>query len=146
MGSTSSSNRRRTRRRRTTGSARPSCKSSSPGSRPTTQGVGHWWFDAALGHKFLRNWAQAYRLGVHAATQATQDPAFCNLGIAATIQRDWATGRGARAPFGVPMPAGEGPTMGNFGQACVPLTGEDGSEVVWIPRVRPTRGRASRRP
>jgi hypothetical protein len=51
---------------------------------------------------------------------ATHHPAFCTLGIAATIQHDWATTRDARESFGVSMPAGEAPTIGNFGQASMP--------------------------
>jgi hypothetical protein len=111
--------------------------------------VGDWWYDAALAQKFRRNWTQAYRLGIHAAAHAArgeQDPAFWNLGIAATIQRDWATARDAWGSFGIELPPGEGPIMGNFGRACVRLAGADGSEVVWVQRLCPTRARVSNVP
>jgi hypothetical protein len=101
--------------------------------------VADWWYDAALAHKFLRDWAQAYRVGIHAAAHADrsgQDPAFWNLGIAATIQRDWATARDAWAGFGIKMPPGRGPINEDFGIACVRL---DTAEVVWVRRLCPTR-------
>ncbi|GAA2623166.1 hypothetical protein GCM10010399_63010 [Dactylosporangium fulvum] len=108
---------------------------------PDDPRAGGWWYDAALAQKFRRNWAEAYRLGIHAAAHAargTQDPAFWNLGIAATIQRDWATARDAWTGFGITLPPGDGPIDGDFGLACVRL---DGAEVVWIQRLCPTRGR-----
>lgn len=111
---------------------------------PTDPRVGNWWYDAALAQKFLRNWAQAYRLGVHAAEHAArgrQDPAFWNLGIAATIQRDWTTARQAWQGYGIDLPAGDRPITGNFGRALVRLAGADGSEVVWVQRLCPTRAR-----
>ncbi|GHF00083.1 hypothetical protein GCM10014715_65370 [Streptomyces spiralis] len=103
-----------------------------------------WWYDAALAYKFLRNWAKAYELGREAAARSPrgeQDPAFWNLGVAATIQRDWATARDAWEGFGIPMPEGEGEINGAFGPACVRLDTGGEREVVWIQRLCPTRGR-----
>ncbi|MFC0842620.1 tetratricopeptide repeat protein [Streptomyces noboritoensis] len=103
-----------------------------------------WWYDAALAYKFLRNWAKAYELGCQAAARAprgAQDPAFWNLGVAATIQRDWATARDAWEGFGIPLPQGEGEIHGSFGVACVRLDTGGEREVVWIQRLCPTRGR-----
>ncbi|MGW4907754.1 tetratricopeptide repeat protein [Streptomyces sp. NPDC004270] len=103
-----------------------------------------WWYDAALAHKFLRNWAKACALGREAAARAPRgegDPAFWNLGIAATIQGDWATARDAWAGFGIELPAGEGEIDGRFGAACVRLDTGGEREVVWIDRLCPTRGR-----
>jgi hypothetical protein len=103
--------------------------------------IGEWWYDAALAQKFLRNWSEAYRLGVHAAanaTRGTEDPAFWNLGIAATILREWATARDAWEGYGITLPPGEGPIEGNFGRACVRLAD---NEVVWVQRLCPTRAR-----
>ncbi|MDT0571251.1 tetratricopeptide repeat protein [Streptomyces sp. DSM 3412] len=103
-----------------------------------------WWYDAALGHKFLRNWDKAYELGVQAAARAPRgegDPAFWNLGIAATIRREWAVARDAWAGFGIEIPDGEGEIEGRFGHACVRLDTGGEREVVWIERLCPTRGR-----
>jgi hypothetical protein len=105
---------------------------------------GDWWYDAALAQKFLRNWPEAYRLGLFAAAVAPrgrQDPAFWNLGIAATILRDWVSARDAWEGFGITLPPGDGPIEGNFGRACVRLHGDNGSEVVWVQRLCPTRAR-----
>lgn len=103
-----------------------------------------WWYDAALAYKFLRNWAKAYELGCQAAARSPrgeQDPAFWNLGVAATIQRDWVTARDAWEGFGIPIPQGEGEINGSFGMACVRLDTGGQREVVWIQRLCPTRGR-----
>ncbi|WP_329395110.1 tetratricopeptide repeat protein [Streptomyces melanogenes] len=103
-----------------------------------------WWYDAALAYKFLRNWAKAYELGCQAAARSPrgeQDPAFWNLGVAATIQRDWVTARDAWEGFGIPIPQGEGEINGSFGMACVRLDTGGRREVVWIQRLCPTRGR-----
>ncbi len=111
---------------------------------PDDPRVGNWWYDAALAHKFLRDWPQAYRLGIQAAANADrgrQDPAFWNLGIAATILRDWVTARDAWEGYGIALPPGEGPIEGDFGRACVRLMCDGGSEVVWVHRLCPARAR-----
>lgn len=103
-----------------------------------------WWYDAALAHKFLRNWAKAYELGREAAARAPRgegDPAYWNLGIAATIQGDWTVARDAWAGFGIELPDGEGPIETRFGPACVRLDTDGQREVVWIERLCPTRGK-----
>lgn len=103
-----------------------------------------WWYDAALAHKFLRDWQKAYELGREAAARAPRgegDPAYWNLGIAATIRRDWATARDAWTGFGIELPDGEGEITGRFGHACVRLDTGGEQEVVWIERLCPTRGR-----
>ncbi|MEU1478013.1 tetratricopeptide repeat protein [Streptomyces sp. NPDC001668] len=111
---------------------------------PDLEASAVWWYDAALAHKFLRNWAKAYELGREAAARSPRgegDPAYWNLGIAATIQRDWATARDAWSGFGIELPDGEGPIDGRFGHACVRLDTGGEREVVWIERLCPTRGR-----
>ncbi|MEV6945930.1 tetratricopeptide repeat protein [Streptomyces sp. NPDC051172] len=111
---------------------------------PDEKPSANWWYNAALAHKFLRNWAKAYELGREAAARSPRgegDPAYWNLGIAATIQRDWATARDAWAGFGIALPDGEGEIVGSFGNACVRLDTGGKREVVWIERLCPTRGR-----
>ncbi|WP_329555130.1 tetratricopeptide repeat protein [Streptomyces sp. NBC_00696] len=111
---------------------------------PDEKASGVWWYDAALAHKFLRNWSKAYELGREAAARAPRgegDPAYWNLGIAATIQRDWTVARDAWTGFGIELPDGEGPIEAEFGPACVRLDTDGSREVVWIQRLCPTRGR-----
>jgi len=103
-----------------------------------------WWFDAALAYKFLRNWPKAFELGREAAARAEpgkSDPAFWNLGIAATIQGDWSVARQAWTGYGVTLPAGDGEIQGDFGTACVRLITGQAPEVVWVRRICPTRAR-----
>ncbi|AYN41587.1 tetratricopeptide repeat protein [Streptomyces dangxiongensis] len=111
---------------------------------PDEEPSGGWWYDAALGHKVMRNWAKAYELGREAAARAPRgegDPAYWNLGIAATIQRDWVTARQAWEGFGITLPAGDGAIEARLGPACVRLDTGGEREVVWIDRLCPTRGR-----
>ncbi|SCL21429.1 hypothetical protein GA0070624_2315 [Micromonospora rhizosphaerae] len=111
---------------------------------PDHSRAGVWWYDAALAHKFLRNWAKADELGREAAARAepgTQDPAFWNLGIAATIMEDWATARNAWRGYGLTVPDGDGEIMGDYGVTPVRLNPGSGGEVVWALRLCPARAR-----
>ncbi|MET0418399.1 MAG: hypothetical protein ABW022_20500 [Actinoplanes sp.] len=106
--------------------------------------VGVWWYDAALAYKFLRNWAKAYELGREAAARAepnAQDPAFWNLGIAATIMEDWETARYAWRGFGLTVPDGDGEIVADFGVTPIRLGPAGNNEVVWAQRLCPARAR-----
>lgn len=101
-----------------------------------------WVFDQALAHKFLRDWPAARDAGLAAAELAPDEPgqpAWWNLGIAATALRDWATARLAWTSYGVDVPPGDGPVEGRFGRAPVRIKTAEGSEVVWCRRVDPAR-------
>ncbi len=103
-----------------------------------------WWFDAALAHKFLRDWPKAYELGVEAAARAPrgqQDPAFWNLGISATVLRRWDTARDAWRGYGIPVADGTGEINDGFGTTCLRIRTGSGDEVVWAQRLCPTRAR-----
>ncbi|NUT20937.1 MAG: tetratricopeptide repeat protein [Hamadaea sp.] len=107
------------------------------------------WFDAALAYKFARDWPKAYQLGKTAAslvTRGQQEPAFWNLGIAATVLRDWATARDAWTGYGLTLPDGEGEISGRFGMTCVRIQTAEGQEVVWAQRLCPTRARITNVP
>src|SRR5690242_7952776 len=112
---------------------------------PDGPGSAALWFDAALAHKFRRDWPQAYALGQEAAARAPreqEDPAFWNLGIAATILREWATARDAWAGYGVSLPPGDGEIDDDFGLTAVRIgTPGGGQEVVWAQRICPARAR-----
>lgn len=102
------------------------------------------WFDAALAHKFLRNWPKAYELGRQAVLRAGEpegNPAWWNLGIAATMVGDWGTARQAWSGYGVPLTPGEGEIEDGFGSALVRLDPDGDAEVVWVRRICPTRAR-----
>jgi hypothetical protein len=111
---------------------------------PDEEPSGIWWFDAALAHKFLRNWDKAFELGTEAAARAPRgegDPAYWNLGIAATVLREWSAARDAWTGFGITLPEGEGEIVGRFGMACIRLETAGEYEVVWAQRLCPTRAR-----
>ncbi|MEU8088074.1 hypothetical protein AB0B57_31245 [Micromonospora sp. NPDC049101] len=111
---------------------------------PDHRSAGVWWYDAALAYKFLRNWAKAYELGREAAARAdrdAQEPAFWNLGIAATIMEDWSTARDAWRGFGLPVPDGDGEIVADFGVTPIRLDPASNGEVVWAQRLCPARAR-----
>ncbi|MFC1429213.1 tetratricopeptide repeat protein [Streptacidiphilus sp. N1-3] len=113
-------------------------------SFPDEEGSSIWWFDAALAHKFLRNWEKAFELGKEAAARAPRgeaDPAYWNLGIAATVLRDWPVARDAWSGYGISVPEGDGEIVGRYGMACVRLDTDGEREVVWAQRLCPTRAR-----
>jgi hypothetical protein len=101
-------------------------------------------YDAALAYKFLRDWPNAYALGLEAAKRTPrgeQDPAFWNLGIAATIIGDWVTARDAWQGYGITLPDGHGEIVEDLGAACVRLDPAGSGEVVWVRRLCPARAR-----
>lgn len=104
------------------------------------------WYDAALAHKFLRDWPRAFELGRNAARLAkpgVNNPAFWNLGIAATVLSAWSVAREAWIGYGITLiePGADEIAM-DLGPVCIRLKGEDGpSEVVWGRRICPTRAR-----
>jgi hypothetical protein len=101
-----------------------------------------WVFDLALIHKFRRDWPAAVTTGLQAADLAPADqgePAWWNLGIAATAVHDWATARRAWTKYGVDIPSGDGPIDGDFGPTPVRIETVDGAEVVWCRRIDPAR-------
>ncbi|HEX7187844.1 MAG TPA: tetratricopeptide repeat protein [Actinomycetes bacterium] len=101
-----------------------------------------WSFDLALTHKFLRDWPAARRHGLLAAELAADgpgEPAWWNLGIAATALHDWPTARRAWAAYGVDIAPGDGPIEGDYGTTPVRIRTADGQEVVWCRRLDPAR-------
>jgi len=111
---------------------------------PDSPGGAALWFDAALAHKFRRDWPRAYALGKEAAARVApgqEEPAFWNLGIAATILRDWATAREAWTGYGVTLHDGEGEIVEDFGMTAIRIGTPDGQEVVWAQRLCPARAR-----
>lgn len=100
------------------------------------------WFDAALAYKFLRDWPRALELGRTAAASAERgagDPAFWNLGIAATALHDWDAAREAWLAFGIPLKSTEGEVREEFGMTPIRIDPDGHAEVVWAQRICPTR-------
>jgi hypothetical protein len=111
---------------------------------PEHRDAGVWWFDAALAYKFLRDWPNAYELGKLAAARAehgAEDPAFWNLGIAATALGDWTTARESWAAYGIRLQPGHGEINENLGITPIRLNPGGAGEVVWARRLCPARAR-----
>ena len=97
------------------------------------------WFDLGLAHKILHEWEDCARANGRALEIRNRrgDPAWWNLGIAATGMRDWATARRAWRGYGIDrIREGDGPIEDDFGQTPVRLPH---GEVVWGKRIDPAR-------
>jgi hypothetical protein len=96
------------------------------------------WFDLGLAYKFLCDWRGC--IAANSAILEHKDepgnPAWWNLGIAATAVRDWTLARSAWRGYGLIIPDGDGPVIANYGSAAIRL--KDG-EVVWGERIDPAR-------
>jgi hypothetical protein len=104
------------------------------------------WFDFALAHKYLGNWRASADANVRALdiTSEPGDPAWWNLGIAATALRDWPLARRAWLGFGIENDEfrnGTGPYELNWGVSPVRIFSGDRTavEVVWGRRICPAR-------
>ena len=100
------------------------------------------WFNLGLIYKYQRAWDEAARCNKEAAARLKSDkeePAWWNLGIAATALRDWGTAREAWRRYGISLPPGEGPIEADFGPAPVRINPEESAEVVWCRRIDPAR-------
>ena len=102
--------------------------------------LGTPWFNLGLAYKRQRRWAEAAACNQQAIKRGAdhQDPAFWNLGIAATALRDWDTARMAWRGYGIEIP-GDGPPNEDFGTSPVRLNPETSGEVVWGQRIDPAR-------
>lgn len=96
------------------------------------------WFDLGLRYKWLRRWkecaaANERALSIH---EDPEDPAWWNLGIAATALRKWNLARKAWRGYGLEIGGVAGPIACKYGQGPVRLPH---GEVVWGERIDPAR-------
>ena len=96
------------------------------------------WFDLGLAYKYLSQWHDAAEANERALllSNAPGDPAWWNLGIAATALRDWKRARRAWRGYGLEIPGDDGPVSCDYGMAPVRLPH---GEVVWGQRLDPAR-------
>jgi hypothetical protein len=102
------------------------------------------WFDLGLVYKWTRRWEEAFDCNVRATEligEKRDDPAWWNLGIAATALHRWADARRAWRAYGVDLPDGDGPIEADFGRAAVRLNPTSSPEVVVGHRIDPARMR-----
>jgi hypothetical protein len=100
------------------------------------------WFDLGLLHKWSGSWDDAFRCNLRAAELVgvrADEPAWWNLGIAATALCRWDVARRAWRAYGLTVPSGEGPIAGDYGLAAVRLNPHRAPEVVWGRRLDPAR-------
>ena len=99
------------------------------------------WFNLGLVYKRRHMWAETAACNTRSIELEAepQDPAFWNLGIAATALGDWASARAAWAAFGFDIQEGEGPIDADLGPSPVRINPETAGEVVWGRRLDPAR-------
>jgi hypothetical protein len=99
------------------------------------------WFNLGLVHKWRREWPAAVECNLRSVelTGDEGDPAWWNLGIAATALRRWELARRAWQCYGVPLPEGNGPVDVDFGLTPVRLNPGGEAEIVWCARIDPAR-------
>lgn len=104
------------------------------------------WFDLALAHKYLGNWRESAAANLRALeiTSEPGDPAWWNLGIAATALRDWTLARRAWLGYGIDaaeLREGSGPYELHWNSNPVRIFSDDRDtvEIVWGRRICPAR-------
>ncbi len=103
--------------------------------------LGPPWFNLGLVYKSQRRWREMMVCNRHslACGSDEQDPAFWNLGIAATALRDWETARRAWGGYGFTIPEGSGPLEMDLGPSPLRINPTESGEVVWGGRLDPAR-------
>ncbi len=96
------------------------------------------WFDLGLAYKRLKDWSSCVEANSKALeiSQSAGDPAWWNLGIAATALRNWDLARKAWRGYGLEIDDGPGPVVCDYGSTPVRLPND---EIVWGPRIDPAR-------
>ena len=105
-------------------------------------GLHEAWFDLALLHKWSGSWDDAFQCSLRAAEligEQAEEPAWWNLGIAATALRRWDVARRAWRAYGLAVPDGEDPIHGDYGYAAVRINPHSQPELVWGRRIDPAR-------
>ncbi|HMG44540.1 MAG TPA: tetratricopeptide repeat protein [Acidimicrobiales bacterium] len=102
------------------------------------------WFDLGLVCKWTQRWEEAFDCNLRATEligEKRDEPAWWNLGIAATALHRWPAARRAWRVYGVDLPDGDGPIEADLGRAALRLNPT--AEVVWGHRIDPARIRVA---
>lgn len=99
------------------------------------------WFNLGLVYKRRRRWEECAACNRRSVDLGTDehDPAFWNLGIAATALRDWGLARWAWNGFGIELDSGTGPIHLDWGPSPLRINPDGNAEVVWGERLDPAR-------
>jgi hypothetical protein len=97
-------------------------------------------YNLGLLFKHQKNWEESLDYNRQAtALDATNEPAWWNMGIAATALGRWDLARAAWRGFGIPIPDGDGPIDFPCGYGPIRLNPDTEGEVVWAHRLDPAR-------
>lgn len=101
------------------------------------------YYNIGLIYKYRNDWPNSFEYNQKAYEQnPDSEAARWNLGIAATVLRDWETARKVWRDAGVELDENDDPINGDFGLNPVRLNPDDeNAEVVWALRVCPARAK-----
>jgi hypothetical protein len=103
----------------------------------------HWpspLYNLGLLFKNERRWAKSLQYNRRAtAVDPKLEPAWWNLGIAATALGRWDLARLAWQAYGLEVPGGDGPVDFPCGYSPIRLDPEGDAEIVWANRIDPAR-------
>lgn len=98
------------------------------------------YYNLGLIHKYRGEWQLSLDLNMKAATlDNTDQPAWWNMGIAATALKNWRMARVAWMGFGIKLPAGDAGSELRLACGQTPVRLRENSEVVWGNRIDPAR-------
>jgi tetratricopeptide (TPR) repeat protein len=97
-------------------------------------------YNLGLLYKYENAWELSYRHNQKAVLlDSSDDSAWWNLGIAATVLLDWRTAREAWNKFGLNLEVNDEELNLDLGRVPIRVNPDDAGEVVWCERIDPAR-------
>jgi hypothetical protein len=104
-------------------------------------------YNLGLIYKYRNEWEKSYSYNKRAVElDPEMEAAQWNLGIAATMLKDWKLARQCWNRFGMKYEIIDQDTAGNVGQATIRIDPNENAETVWATRICPARARITNIP
>lgn len=96
-------------------------------------------YNLGLIYKYRLNWEDSFKHNLRAVELESSDASQWNLGIAATMLKEWRIARKCWNKFGMSYDDNDKDPVGNIGMCPIRLNPNDDGEVVWATRIDPAR-------